>query len=117
MAYLLVNSLDETAASTALYAVAIAGHFLALDHSLRNEHGAAYERIGRFILSGMSVLGWGMGLLFSLPHYGLALLVAFISGAIIMNTTIMELPSEKDGRFLPFMTGGIAYGLILLPLG
>jgi hypothetical protein len=52
-----------------------------------------------------------------MPHYVLALLVAFISGAIIMNSTIMELPSEKDGRFLAFMSGGVAYGLVLLPLG
>jgi hypothetical protein len=117
MAYLLVNSLDETPGSTALYTVAIAGHFLALDHSLLNEHRAAYERTGRFTLAGMSVLGWGVGLLFALPRYGLALLVAFISGAIIMNSTIMELPSEKDGRFLAFMAGGVVYGLILLPLG
>jgi hypothetical protein len=44
------------------------------------------------------------------------MLVAFISGAIIMNNAIMELPSEKDGRFLPFMLGGLVYGLILVPL-
>ena len=117
MAYLLVNNLDETPVSTALYAVAIAVHFLTVDHALRDEHGAAYERIGRFLLAGMCVFGWGAGLLFAVPHYVLALLVAFISGAIIMNSTIMELPSEKDGRFLPFMTGGVVYGLILLPLG
>jgi hypothetical protein len=117
MAYLLVHNLEETPVSIALYAVAIAFHFLAVDHALRDEHGAAYERVGRFVLAGMSVLGWGLGLLFPLPHYVLALLVAFISGAIIMNSAIMELPSEKDGRFLPFMIGGIVYGLILLPLG
>ena len=71
---------------------------------------AAYERTGRFTLAGMSVLGWGVGLLFALPRYGLALLVAFISGAIIMNSTIMELPSEKDGRFLAFMAGLLGHG-------
>jgi hypothetical protein len=117
MAYLLVHSLEQTSASTALYTVAITFHFLALDRTLRNEHGAAYQRIGRFVLAGMSVLGWGMGLLFALPNYVLALLVAFISGAIIMNSSIMELPTEKEGRFLWFITGGIVYGLILLPLG
>jgi hypothetical protein len=116
MAYLLVNSLDQTPGSAALYAVAIAFHFLALDHTLRKEHGAAYDRTGRFTLAGMSILGWGVGVLFALPHFGLALLVAFISGAIIMNSLIMELPSEKEGQFLPFMIGGVAYGLILLPL-
>ncbi len=117
MAYLLVRNLEETPVSTTLYAAAIAFHFLSLDHELRNEHGAAYQRIGRFVLAGAAVLGWGTGLLFALPHVALAPLVAFISGAIIMNSLIMELPSEKDGRFWPFMTGGLLYGLILLPLG
>jgi hypothetical protein len=117
MAYLLVHKLEATPMSIGLYAAAITFHFLALDHELRNEHGAAYERIGRFLLAGMCVLGWGVGLLFPLPPYVLALLLAFISGAIIMNSTIMELPSDKDGRFFPFMTGGLVYGLILLPLG
>lgn len=117
MGYLLVHNLEETPVSTALYAAAITFHFLAVDHALRDEHGAAYERVGRFVLAGACLLGWGVGLLVALPHFVLALLVAFISGAIIMNSLIMELPSEKDGRFLPFMTGGIVYGLILLPLG
>jgi hypothetical protein len=47
-------------------------------------------------MAGMSVLGWGCRrLLFALPHHVLTLLRAFISGAIIMNSTIMELASEK----------------------
>jgi len=117
MAYLLVRNLDEARFSIALYVVAIGSHFLALDHSLREEHGKAYERIGRPLLAGMCLLGWGVGLLLPLPKYALALLVALISGAIIMNSTIMEMPSEKDGRFMPFMVGGLVYGLMLLPLG
>jgi len=116
MAYLLVNSLETTPVSIMLYAAAIGFHFLAVDRELRREHGAAYDRIGRFVLAGMSVLGWGVGLLLALPAPVLAMLVAFVSGAIIMNSLIMELPSEKDGRFPAFMTGGIAYGVILLPL-
>lgn len=116
MAYLLVHNLEETPVSSLLFAVAITFHFLSVDHALRHEHGAAYERGGRFVLAGMSLLGWGSGLLFALPPYVLALMLAFISGAIIMNGLIMELPSEKDGRFLPFLVGGILYGLILLPL-
>jgi hypothetical protein len=117
VAYLLVHNLEETAISTALYAVAIAFHFLAVEHALRREHGPAYACCGRFVLAAMSMLGWLAGLAFALPPYVLALLVAFLSGAIIMNSLIMELPSEKDGRFLPFVAGGVAYGLLLLPLG
>lgn len=117
MAYLLVNHFGDSLVSIELYAIALAFHFLSLDHSLRHEHGDAYERIGRYVLAGMALLGWGMGLLLALPGHILALLLAFISGAIIMNSLIMELPAGKDGRFLPFMAGGLVYGLILLPLG
>lgn len=116
MSYLLVHSLGETPASTALYTLAIAFHFLSVENALRREHGAAFDHSGRFMLAGMSVLGWAVGMLFAIPPYALALLVAFLSGAIIMNSLIMELPSEKDGRFLPFVAGGVAYGLLLLPL-
>jgi hypothetical protein len=116
MAYLLVRDLDETPVSTAVYAIAIAFHFLVVEHALHEEYGAAYQRTGRWVLAVMCVLGWGAGLLFVLPHYALALLVAFLSGAVIMNSAIMELPSDKDGRFVPFMFGGLAYALILLPL-
>jgi len=117
MAYLTVNSLEETTVSTAAFAVAIAFHFLAVTHSLREEHRSAYDDIGRFVLAGAVLFGWVLGLVFPFPQYVVALLMAFVSGAIIMNSTIMELPPEKDGRFLPFLVGGLLYGLILLPLG
>jgi len=117
MAYLLVNHFGSSPFSIELYTIALAFHFLSLDHSLRHKHGDAYEQIGRYALAGMTLLGWGMGLLFALPGHILALLLAFISGAIIVNSLIMELPAEKDGRFLPFMAGRLLYGLILLPLG
>jgi hypothetical protein len=117
VSYLLVNSLEETEVSIALYTAAITLHFLAVEHSLAGEYGAAYKHIGRFALAGMAILGWAAGVMFALPVWVLALLVAFVSGAIVMNSTIMELPSEKDGRFVPFAAGGVVYGMILLPLG
>jgi hypothetical protein len=117
VAYLLVHNLEDTPVSLTLFAVAMSCHFLTIDHSLRDEHGADYVRSGRFVLAGMAVLGWGAGVAFALPTYLVALSVAFISGAVIMNSAIMELPPGKDGRFLPFLAGGLLYGLILLPLG
>jgi hypothetical protein len=117
MSYQLVHNLVETTTSVALYTVAITFHFWGVDHALREEHGAKYERVGRYVLAAMCVAGWGVAQFIALPRDLLALSVAFISGAIIMNSLIMELPSEKDGRFFPFMTGGMVYGIILLPLG
>jgi len=116
VSYLLVRNLEETGVSTAFYAAAMAFHFLAVDDGLRREHGPAYEYPGRFVLAGMSIVGWAAGITFALPVPVLALLVALVSGAIIMTSAVMELPSESDGRFFPFVSGGLTYGLILVPL-
>ena len=117
MAYLTVHNLEENAALSALYAFSIAVHFLTIEHALREEYGEDFRRRGCFVLAGMALLGWGVGQLLALPTSLLSLLVAFISGAIIMNSLVMELPSGKGGRFLPFLAGGTLYGLLLLPLG
>src|SRR5208282_5278782 len=77
MAYLLVHNLEDTPRSVAVFALAIAVHFLGVDHALREEYGAVYQRIGRFVLGAMSLLGWGLGMLVTLPRPVLALLVAF----------------------------------------
>jgi hypothetical protein len=114
--YLLVEGLTETTSSILLYSLAIAFHLLTIDRALRSEHGEAYERSGRYWLAGMCAVGWATGLLIALPKPVLAMLVAFISGAIIMNSAITELPSHGEGRFVPFMLGGVLYGLILVPL-
>lgn len=117
MSYLMLHHLGASHVSTPMYALAMSFHFLALDYTLDHEHEAAYERLGRYVLAGAAVLGWLAGLLFTLPHHILALLVAFISGAIIMTSTVMELSAGKDSRHWPFISGGILYGLVLLPLG
>jgi len=115
--YLLVRNLEETPTSTALYAVAIGFHFLAVDHALAEENGARYKQSGRGVLAAMALLGWALGQLVAIPQHVVALLLAFLSGAIIVNSTIMELPSEKDGRFIAFLIGGLLYGSVLLALG
>lgn len=117
MSYLLEHSLVPGYGFTSIYAVAMTFHFLALDYSLRHEHGASYLSVGRFVLAGSVFLGWGIGQLYEIPHHILALLVAFVSGAIIMTSTVMELASGEDSRYLPFASGAIIYGLILIPLG
>lgn len=107
---------ESSGSSMALYAVAMSFHFLGVERHLREEHEALYHHAGRYVLAAACAAGWVLSLLTSPPPYVLALSVAFLSGAVIMNSSIMELPSEKDGRFVPFLAGGLIYGLALLPL-
>lgn len=117
ISYLLVNSLDNSPQASALYAVAMAVHFLTTDHALREECGDDYRRRGHYILAGAAVLGWAVGLAVVLPRDVLALMLGFLSGGVIVNAAIAELPSDKGGRLLPFVAGAIIYAAILVPLG
>lgn len=117
LGYLLLRGLEVHHAAIGLYAVAMGFHCLAINRELSHEYGNDYRRSGRFILAGMALAGWASAALLDLPASLIPLLLAFLSGAVIMNSLILELPTEKDGRFWPFMTGGLLYGLILLPLG
>lgn len=115
-AYLLSHTLDGTATSTLAYAVAIACHLVAADHVFRREHGAAYAHDGRRVLAAAALAGWLLGVLVALPLTMTSAAVAFVSGAVIVNSAIMELPAEKDGRFAAFALGSAAYTVILTAL-
>jgi hypothetical protein len=69
-----------------------------VDHALREEHETAYESIGRFVLAGACVFGWGAGLIISLPVCTLALSEAFISGASSLIALLANCPAKgMDG--------------------
>ncbi len=101
MGYLLLRGLEAHHIAIGLYAVAMAFHCLAINRELSHEYGNDYRRTGRFILAGMALAGWASAALLDLPASLIPLLLAFLSGAVIMNSLILELPTEKDGRFWP----------------
>lgn len=114
VSYLMVNSIEEGTVPVALYAVAMGFHFLTIDHALRREHGSLYERSGRYVIALASLAGWVVAVFTELPKPMVITLLGLVSGAVIMNSMVMELPREKEGRFLPFLLGGILYTGILL---
>jgi len=89
-------------------------HFLGADHSLRREHGALYDRSGKWILGGAVLAGWVVGSLSTISVTVLSTLQGFVGGGVVINSMIMELPRENDGRFWPFCAGAVGYALICL---
>jgi len=116
MSYLSVRTTDSSITAIALFAFAFGGHFLVIAHGLIEEHGEVYRRNGRWILALGVLLGWLTGVLTILPENGLAMLTAFIAGAVIMTNTMMEVPANKDGRYTWFAAGTLTYGLLMLAL-
>ena len=112
--YVLVDPVEEGHSLLWLYAVAMVVHFLALSYSLQRDYGSYYESFGAKLLAGAALLGWIVGLLFHLPLTVVVLLGGLVAGGVIMNSILMELPREKEGRFIPFLIGALGYGIVLL---
>jgi hypothetical protein len=112
--YMMVRGREMTTVAITLYAVAMGLHFLSIDHSLLEEHGSRHLKSGRYILAGAVLVGWGCGLLFEIPKAPVATLTGLVAGGVIMNSMIMELPREKDGKFWPFVAGAAGYAAIML---
>jgi hypothetical protein len=115
IAYLLVHNDWDGVPSLALYTLAMAFHFLLVDHSLVG-HDGSYESRGRWILALAVIVGWCAGIMTSIPEPWLARMIGFISGGVIMNTLVVELPEGRGGRFWPFVSAAIAYTLVLLAI-
>jgi len=59
-------------------------------------------------------VGWACGVLVEVPAAIVCILMGLVSGGVIMNSTIMELPREKEGKFWPFVLGAVLYAAIVL---
>lgn len=112
--YLMVRGISDTPLPVTLYAIAMGLHFVGVDHSLLREHGAAYMRVGRFVLAAAALAGWSVAMMTEISRAAIITSLGLISGGVVMNSMVMELPTEKDGRFWPFVVGAAAYTVLLL---
>jgi hypothetical protein len=113
--YLLVERADSGLAALVVYTLAMAIHFLIVNHSLAEEHGAAYHRSGHWWLAASVVAGWAAGAMAPLSEIAFARLFAVLAGGVVITSLRAELPEEREGRFLPFCAGAVAFALLLLP--
>lgn len=116
VAYLKISALEKGETPIWLFAVAMGTHFLTVSHTLSRDYGAPYNRTGRFVLAGAAIAGWAIGAVSELPKALMVLPLATLSGAIIAISLIEELPQENEGRFWPFLLGGVFYAAILVPV-
>lgn len=112
--YLMVRGISDSPLPIVLYAIAMGLHFIGVDHSLLREHGAAYMRVGRFVLAAAALAGWSVATMTEISRAAIMTSLGLISGGVVMNSMVMELPTEKDGRFWPFVLGAAGYTALLL---
>ena len=114
--YLAVRGFEVGTTPMALYAAALGLHFLSLDFSFSREFGPWYERKVRYAFVLAPLAGWAVGILVEFSPLYTAALLGFISGGIILNAMVAELPRENEGRPLYFLLGGAIYTVLLIIL-
>jgi hypothetical protein len=113
VSYLMVRDAKYGALSLLLYLLAMGLHFVVVDHSLRERHGDAYDRRGRWLLAFAVLLGGFSAKVTVLPEQTVLTLLGLVAGGVISNNTLMELTREKEGRFFHFFAGAMGYALLL----
>lgn len=112
--YLLVEMFARGVRAMIVFAIAMGLKFIINDRSLHREHRQRYDGIGRLILAAAVVSGWAIAIGHPLPPGLLAVLQAFLAGAVLLNVFKEELPGEQQSRFWPFALGAIGYTVLLL---
>jgi hypothetical protein len=117
MAYLLREDAESRALAIVPYGLAMFCHFWIVDHALRREHGAPYDRSGRWVLIGGIVTGWIVAAAGLSSDLVLPTLMGLIAGGVVLNSVKGELPEEGEARVGPFVAGAFGYALLLLVVG
>jgi hypothetical protein len=99
-----------------VYTVAMALHLLPVTVSLTHDYGRHYQRAGSWLLAAAGLAGALCGGGVGLPKPLVVILVAVVMGGVIINSMVAELPSEKQGKVLPFVGGALCYTAIMLCL-
>jgi hypothetical protein len=112
--YLLSERAERGAASLAVYTLAMAVHFVIVNHSLSDEHSGAYRGHGHWWLAGSVIVGWALGALVPISEVAFARLFALLAGGVVITSLNAELPGERAARFWPFCMGAVVFALLLL---
>jgi hypothetical protein len=115
--YLLVEGArvaGGNATGTVLFALAMAVHFVGLDHEIRHRYPWLYDRRLRWLFAAASLGGAVTGAVTLISPETLALLNALFAGGLIVLTLKDKVPGRGSVRFGAFLVGVVAYaGLVL----
>lgn len=98
-----------------MFTAAMALHFVLTDRKFVRLYPKQFSHMGRFILVLALWFGWAVSVFFDPVNvYVVALMVAFLSGSVLLNVFREELPLNNHARFSWFCTGAGIVMLVLL---
>jgi hypothetical protein len=98
----------------AIYALAMAVHFIIVGHALSERFRRPYVRWGRWVLAASVLAGWGLGVTARISEVTFARLFAILAGGVVITSVQGELLGERQGRFWPFVLGALGFAVALM---
>ncbi len=83
----------------------MAVHLFAVNHQLRGWHGAAFDRVLRYVFAVAAIAGWGAGLWLPLSTGAVAVWSSILAGGILVNVFSEEFPRGGRGDARAFLAG------------
>jgi hypothetical protein len=98
----------------ALLAIALALHFLGINHTLWIHYRDRFDNLGRWIFAGSLLFGWLVGVMTEFAQTIYIAMYSFLAGAIIVSVFNDELPNRHEGQFWPFLSGVLIYSYLMM---
>ncbi|MBW2243170.1 MAG: hypothetical protein JRH01_14385 [Deltaproteobacteria bacterium] len=113
--YMLAEQPTHRAGAGIGFGVAMAAHFVGLDHFYRDRYPQLWDAALRYVLAGAVYGGWIFGVTGELSDPVYALAFTFLAGGLIVATPLFELPRVKSWRsYASFCAGAIVFSALIL---
>jgi hypothetical protein len=97
------------------FGIAMAAHFVGLDHFYRDLQPRLYDTPLRYALAVAIYGGWILGVVGELPDLIFALLFALLAGGLMVVTAVFELPRVNSWRrYAGFCIGAIVFAFLIV---
>jgi hypothetical protein len=96
--------------ASGLMTVGLGLHVLGLDAVSHRQLGPFWDRL-RWVLAASVILGWTTGSFAPLPAAAHAILMAFLTGGVIIHVVVYELP--RDRRPAAFFAGALIFTMLV----
>lgn len=104
----------DTLIALASYTTAVGLHLVGFGYDLKEDHGERYTHEVAGALALVLIAGMIISYLYKLDELILDLLLAFVTGGILLNSIKEEIPTENQSRFWAFAVGALSIGILLL---
>lgn len=112
--YLLIREDFSSQWSMALYFLALAAHFIATDHTLKEIHKKDYDKYGRWFLVAAIFVGWLIGVIFKVHEVIVGIAVSVLAGGILLNVFKDELKEGNLKNYLAFLSGAVVIAVLYM---